>query len=338
VRLGLIARADARGLGIQTKAVYDNLRPVKTLVVDCPSAKPLPLRRDWYPDATWVHGLPTAQDFRTWLQGLDVVYTAETAYSRDFWSEAERAGVKTVLHLNREFLDLHDRPTLWAAPSMWCYDQVPDPKVFLPVPIETDRFTVNTEPEARRFLHVIGRPAVSDRNGTADLLLALQYVTSRITVRIHCQDPGYVNGIVHDHNIRTPNNVTLVLESGDVPDNADLYRGHDVLVMPRRFGGLALPVNEALGSGMPVIMPNISPINLWLPDEWLTPASLKKTFMAKTRIEVFETYPQVLAAKLDHFAQDAGFFAKAQTRARELANELSWQTWKPRYEEVLSGL
>jgi glycosyltransferase involved in cell wall biosynthesis len=341
VRLGLIARADSRGLGIQTKAVFDNLHPVKTMVVDCPSAKPLPLRRDWYPGATWIHGLPTNGDFRTWLDGLDVVYTAETGYGSALWAEAHTLGVKTVLHVNREFLDLKDRPTLWAAPSMWCYDEIPSPKAFLPVPIDVQSSRLFNNVEQRgavNFVHVVGRPAIHDRNGTADLLLALQYVTAEVTVTVRCQEAGYVSGLVHQHNIRTPNNVTLRVESGDVADNSDLYAGQDVLVMPRRFGGLCLPVNEALGHGMPVVMPAISPNNTWLPNDWLVPASLKTSFRAKQHVDVFETEPRILAAKIDQFATDSGFYQKARLEAVELRTQYSWETLKPRYIETLEAL
>jgi len=124
VRLGLIARADSRGLGIQCLGVARNLNPTKVMVVDCPSAKPLPIRRDWYPDAQWVHGLPTPQDFERFCDGLSVVYTAETSYGQSFWNIAEHAGVKTVLAANYEFLDLQDRPSLWAMPSMWHFHEL----------------------------------------------------------------------------------------------------------------------------------------------------------------------------------------------------------------------
>jgi glycosyltransferase involved in cell wall biosynthesis len=342
VKLGLIARADSRGLGVQTKAVFDNLHPVKTMVVDCPSAKPLPLRRDWYPGATWINGLPTAQDFRAWLHGLDCVYTAETGYSRALWDEAERAGVRTVLAANYEFLDRFDRPTVWAMPSMWHYDDVPfGNKTFLPVPIDTQEtlhISGTWKETAQNFVHVVGRPAIHDRNGTADLLLALQYVTAHVTVSIRCQEAGYVSGLVHQHNIRTPNNVTLRVESGDVADNSDLYRGQDVLVMPRRFGGLCLPANEALGHGMPVVMPAISPNNTWLPNDWLVPASLKTSFRAKQHVDVYETEPRILAAKIDQFATDSGFYQKSRLEAVELRTQYSWETLKPRYTETLEAL
>jgi glycosyltransferase involved in cell wall biosynthesis len=312
------------------------MQPAKTMVIDCPSAKPLPLHLDRFPNATVIHGLPTAQDFQQWLQGLDVVYTAETGYGRALWSEAERLGVKTVLHANYEFLDRHDSPTLWAAPSMWHFDDFPAPKLHLPVPIELDRLTPNTAAEytaaeAKRFLHIVGRPAVHDRNGTRDLLQALRYVTSEVVVTVKCQEPGYVSGMTG----HTPDNVTLIVDSGDVPNYWDNYTGQDVLVMPRRFGGLCLPVNEALGSGMPVIMPDISPNNTWLPPEWLVPATVKNSFRAKQHVEVYETQREALAEKIDQFATDA--YTKAALTAREMAQSLSWDALRPAYDDALQG-
>lgn len=342
MRLGLIARADSRGLGVQCKSFHDQMRPTKTMVIDCPSQKPLPLRRDWYPGATWVKGLPTAQDFRRWLQGLDVVYTAETGYSPHLWTEAQRAGVKTVLHTNYEFLNRADKPTLWLAPSMWHYSEVPAPKQFLPVPIESERFAAPARRPlagpARRFLHIVGRPAVHDRNGTAELLQALSLIKAKVTVTVKCQEPGYVSGLVREHNIHTPNNVTFIVDSGDVPNYWDNYRGHDVLVMPRRFGGLCLPVNEALGAGMPVVMPDISPNNSWLPGEWLVRASKQGSFMAKQRIDYYSVDHRALAAKIDQYATDPDFHTKAVDEATRLRNELSWDALKPEYEKVLANV
>lgn len=337
MRIGLIARADSRGLGVQCKGFHDALHPDATMVVDCPSVNPLPLRRDWYPKATWIRGLPSASDFRKWLDGLSVVYTAETGYGQALWPEAERARVKTILHANYEFLDRNDRPTIWAVPSMWHFDEFPEPRQFLPVPIALDRFPDLQRPAtATNFCHVIGRPAVHDRNGTRDLLAALPYVRSRVTVTIRCQDPAYVPSLLHARSI--PANVELVIHSADIPNYWDLYAGQDVLVMPRRFGGLCLPVNEALGAGMPVIMPNISPNNTWLPADWLVPATKTGQFTAKTCIDIHATDPQALAAKIDQFATDRTFYAEAQTTARDLAKRNSWDALLPEYQRVLASL
>jgi glycosyltransferase involved in cell wall biosynthesis len=332
----LIARADNRGLGQQTWAVQRNLHPAKTMVVDCPSMQPLQLHTDRFPGAHIVRGLPTELDYAQFLDGLDVVYTAETGYG-DLWSIANRMGVRTVLHANYEFLDLRDQPTVWAAPSLWNFDRWPAGTTHLPVPIETDRFPITEKPlTASRFLHIVGRPAIHDRNGTVDLLLALQHVTAPITVTVTCQQPGYVSSLISEHNIHTPNNVTLVVDSADRDDYWTVYDNQHAMILPRRFGGLCLPANEAIGAGIPFIMPNIEPNNLWLCGAWLTEAIHAGEFSAKQHIQFYRTDPQVLAAKIDQLALDEDFYGHSVYMARNLRKALSWETLTPRYLEVFA--
>lgn len=337
--IGLIARADARGLGIQTKAFHDHMRPAKTIVIDCPSAQPLPIRRDWYPDATWIHGLPTAADWRKWLDGLTAVYTAETGYGHTLWDEADRAGVRTVLHANYEFLNTTDRPTMWAAPSTWHLDQWPAGTVHLPVPIETSRFTsAPLQRAATRFLHIVGRPAIHDRAGTDDLLIALRHVTQPITVTLRCQDPKFTPTVR-----RIPDHVTVNIEAGDTPNYWDNYRDQHVLIAPRRYGGLSLPTNEALAAGMPVIMPAIAPNTDWLPCEWLVPAQPAGSFRAKQHIDYYRVDPLDLAAKIDEMAtgtltgpRGPAPFSLQQVTARNMAADLSWDRLSSRYRDILT--
>jgi hypothetical protein len=73
MRLGLIARADNRGLGQQTWAVQRNLHPAKTMVVDCPSMQPLQLHTDRFPGAHIVRGLPTEVDYAQFLEGINAL-------------------------------------------------------------------------------------------------------------------------------------------------------------------------------------------------------------------------------------------------------------------------
>jgi glycosyltransferase involved in cell wall biosynthesis len=179
----------------------------------------------------------------------------------------------------------------------------------------------------------VGRPAVHDRNGSEDLLAALFHVTADIRLTVTCQEPGYVESMLHRFHV--PANVELVVRSGDVDNNLVLYEGQDVLLMPRRFGGLSLPANEALGSGMPVVMPDISPNNTWLPSDWLVPATLQGSFMAKQRVDYYSVDHRALAAKIDLFASDAGFFQKAKREAAELRDQLSWDALLLTYHHVL---
>jgi glycosyltransferase involved in cell wall biosynthesis len=216
-------------------------------------------------------------------------------------------------------------------------DRFPAGAQHLPVPIELDRFPVTEKPlRASRFLHVVGRPAIHDRNGTLDLLQALQHVTATITVTVTCQVPGYVGSLIHDHNIHTPNNVTLILDSVDRDFYWTAYYHQDALILPRRFGGLCLPANEAIGAGIPVIMPDIDPNNTWLPAEWLTESMLAGDFRAKQHIFWYRTDPRVLAAKIDPLALDNDFYVRACAKAHVLRQQLSWETLTPRYVEAFT--
>lgn len=335
MRIGLIARADSRGLGIQTKAFYDQMAPAKTLVIDPPSQQPLPIRRDWYPDGQWVHHLPTATDLEQFLDGVDVVYTAETGYGHLLWEIANRKAIPTVLHANWEFLNRHDNPTVWAAPSLWHIEQWPHGTTHLPVPIELDRFPEPDMPAtASKFLHIVGRPTVDrhidlHRNGTVDVIKALQRVNAPIEVTFRCQQPGYVETLLEQHPVGVP----VTVESGDKPNYWDNYTGFHALIMPRRFGGLCLPVNEALGAGMPVIMTDINPNNLWLPQEWLVPAHHTGQFTAKQRISCFAADPNALAETITRMT-DEGFYRRAVEKASRLRRQYSWEALRPRYDRL----
>lgn len=343
MKLGLIARADNRGLGVQTLEFYRHMAPVKTMVVDCDSAMPLPMHLDRYPDATVVSRIPNTRDVSEFLDGLDVVFTAETPYNYEFFARASRMGVRTVLQYNFEFLEdmrkpYLPKPTLFASPSTWRYGDVPyRNKCLLPVPIAIDRFTASDHgPVATQFLHIVGRPAAHDRNGTVALLSALAHVTASVTVTVRCQLPGYVSGLIAAERIRTPPNVTLIVHPGDVTDYWELYEG-DVLIMPRRFGGLCLPAQEAIGAGMPVIMPAIAPNIDWLPADWLVPATMAGSFHARSSIDLYTTSDRELAAKIDQFATDATFYASARAKAADIATELSWTAMRSEYDRILAG-
>ncbi|KZS63084.1 hypothetical protein A4G28_04425 [Mycobacterium ostraviense] len=307
------------------------------MVVDCPSLKPLPIRRDWFPGSMWVHGLPSLRDCEQFCRDVDVILSAETMYGSHLPTVAKQMGVKTVLACNYEFLNRQDEPTLWAAPSKWHWDDIPNPKVHLPVPVEVDRFTPQVAARASRFLHVVGRPAVHDRAGTADLLLALENVYTDITVTITCQEPNYVRGIITAHNIHLPDNIDLRVCEGDVPDYADLYDAQHVMIYPRRFGGLSLPMQEACAAGIPVIAPAISPQLDWLPREWLVSASKVGDFRAKQRVDLYTVDHLALAEKILRFANYPVFYREAAERAVSIAKSLSWEQLRPLYEKVLSA-
>lgn len=350
-KLGLIARADTTGLGHQSAAFHRHLQPDRTLIVDLSgqsaSGKDLTVHPERFPGDTVIHaGIPTGGALHAFLDGLDAVFTMETPYNYELYTIARQKGIRTILQANWELLDYlqdgpHQRhlPDVLAFPSTW--NLVHARRLFadrmevihLPVPIEAAPAPAEAPPTATRFLHVAGYPAVGDRNGTRDLLAALRYVKSEITVNFTCQRPGWLGGLIQPG--QTPDHVTLVLDSAPPEDFWDLYAGQHALILPRRYGGLCLPLNEALGAGLPAIMPHISPNSRWLPPEWLTPATLDNTFMAKTLIDLYRSEPQALAAQIDRWATDEQAYGTARRQARRLAENYSWQAWLPYYREVI---
>lgn len=337
MRLGLIARGDLTGVGHQTREFARHMNPAKVMLLDfCDtSPKGLTLHPEWYDDPVIVKGAPTPADIDLFLRDLDVVFTVETPYNHTLFHAARHRGIRTYLQYNWEMLGhLEDpflpQPDLFLAPSTWHLVDFPFGNVeHLPVPIALDRFIPRKVAKtATNFLHVVGHSAAHDRNGTQDLLSALQYVTSEVTLTLCAQGEFPELPELKD-------NVSVVLKSPEA-NYWDLYTDQDVLVMPRRYGGLSLPTNEALGAGMPVIMPNTIPNNQWLPEEWLVPAQRVSHFKAKTQIDVYSAFPFNLAVMIDRFATNSAFYRDGVAHARFLAYELSWEQMKPRYDKVLS--
>jgi len=348
MRLGMIARADNSGLGIQTYEFARHMKPAKTLVIDVGHMhnqtshcnKSTHLNR--YPSAMVNRGWePSAEMISRFLNGLDVVYTAETPYSSYLLSMAADRGIKTVIAPNYEFFDRDYTPNLLAVPTRWHYDDFPDPKVHLPVPIALDRWErANPRPQAngsrvRHFLHVVGRPAVHDRNGTETVLAALAHITNPVKVTFRCQDLSFLTDVIN--SIAIPDHVEVNLDNGDVRDYWDLYRDGDVLLMPRRYGGLCLPVNEAIGAGMPVIMPDVEPNNTWLPREWLVEAFPMAELIVRNRIMISAVTPENLAAKIDQFCNPA-FYSAAVRAADQLAHDYSWDSLRAEYDRTFREL
>lgn len=340
MRLGLLVYGSNTGLGIQTKAYYDHLNPHATLAVDISGLNKMKVNRSWYSgNVRWADGFPTNRDHEWLVDNSDVILVAETPLNYHLFKYARLRGVKTVLAYNYEMLDYFEHPTwekpdIFAAPTFWNLDDM-QMRFFgvrsLPVPTIVDGVSQKRLPEFRTFLHVAGRPAVADRNGTMVFLQAATLLKDsglRFVVRIQDSEIGQEMKTAHP---------SVEFHMGDVENNDDLYADGDVLVLPRRFGGLCLPVNEALARGIPVIIPHCSPNDSQLPHEWLVPGEFSGDIWTRKKIPLFQVTVQDLATKMVQFsdmsnAQTVGDFA------RRLAEQRSWKVYKPAYEDLLEEL
>ena len=196
-------------------------------------------------------------------------------------------GVKTVLQYNYEFLDMVINPRISVpdvllGPSMWYFDHMQElfsdrsKVIHLPPPIDHTKFEEvrkeNMSKDHFRILHVGGKAASEDRNGTYSVAEMLKY--SKTDYELVVKTQSQLNIGIKDSRLK--------IDHSDEPIRENLYGGFDLMILPRRYAGLCLPMNEALMSGLPVFMTDISPNNYVLPKEWL--ANSEKTGTLRTRI------------------------------------------------------
>lgn len=308
MRLGEIVRADLGfGLQSQTYNICRMLKPDKLLLIDSRSFNQNDQKYDLYENFNYQvsDGFVTNRDALTFIRDLTHIITAETFYNHFLVSQSNLRGIKTFNQYNWEFCEHIEKqhlpqPYKWLAPSYWKLEEMQnlfDNVVYLPPPIIMSDFKRSRDKNLsrdgkKRFLHVIGKAATKDRNGTLDVLDALRYTDRdfELVIRSQFKLEGYD---LEDRRIR--------VEIGNIQDQGDLYSDFDAMILPRRYGGLCLPMNEALCSALPVIMTDISPNNQILPSLWLIDSEICDVFRARTLIDVYRANTQDLAERINWF-------------------------------------
>jgi glycosyltransferase involved in cell wall biosynthesis len=309
MRLGIIARCDNTGLGNQTKELVDMLNPDKILLIDSSFFNNNKQHPEWYDKYNVIktlRGMPRTKEVLSFLENIDVVISCETFYHIDLISLARQKGIKTILQYNYELFGNMSNPEwllpdVLLAPSPWNIEIVKErfgsktKIVHLPPPTNTSLFDSvrknNLSKTHNRILHVTGKKAAKDRNGTDTVIEMLKYSKADYELVITTQNPLEFN--VKDKRLN--------IVKSNVQDRSDLYNGFDAMVLPRRYAGLCLPMNEALISGIPVFMTNISPNNEILPQEWLVDSTKISKFNTKTMVNIYEAYPDKLAKLIDNY-------------------------------------
>ena len=311
MRIGIIARCDDTGLGNQTRELVNMLNPEKIMVINSRFFNQNKQHFEWYEEynhQTTIKGFPTTREIEDFIKGVDVVISCETFYSPRFVDIARSRGVKTILQYNYEFFGnlVHTEwslPDVLVAPSLWNMDKMVElfgdkcKVVYLPPPTNHNKFKNAKENNMSKFhnriLHIGGKAAVKDRNGTNTVIEMLKYSTGDYEVVIKTQT---------DLGIRNASE-RLTIQTSTTKEPEDLYSGYDAMVLPRRYAGLCLPMNEALLSGLPVFMPRISPNNVILPNKWTVEAEKIDEFSAKAIIDVYDINPKTLASVVDEYME-----------------------------------
>lgn len=343
MKIGLLAYSSDTGLGNQTWEFYKNIHPEKVLVCDLSGFNNMPVHHERYEQPRITNGIPTNADMEWLVDGMDVVFVAETPLNYYLYEYAQKQGVKVIQQYNYEFLDYFRKPHLpkpavLGAPSAWNTDIVEKLKIAKvmdwPVPVNRKLIPFREINECKTFIHVIGRPAVHDRNGTLSFFKAIRKLGNRFNYKVFLQPPTDERAREYFEDVkrelrRAERDLPLQIVI-NVPNYQDIYTSGDVMVYPRRYGGLCLPVQEALSAGMPVIMTDISPNNARLPKEWLGSAEKITSFRAHTEIDVYDIDDNELVEIMNRFA-DPTFMQEANQKANEIADSISWETLTLQY-------
>lgn len=332
VKVGLIARAEYRGLGYLTWEFAQHVKPDRVLVVDLgPLARGFASDVSRFPGATvvpWVDGQVPEPDVRAWLDGLDVLYSAETFYDPRVAGWAREAGCRTVLHAMPEFFRPEMEPDVVWAPTGWRLDLLPPDARPVPVPVSVPALGEQPGSSILRVLHVAGHRAAQDRNGTAALATALRFTRGKLIARVECQDRRLPP-------IRGAGGVQVRVHLGGRPVRWSLYRDADLIVMPRRYGGLSLPVQEAMAAGLGVVMTDVEPNREW-PIEPIPVAGRRSTLATPGgMIEVHPPDPHGLAEVLSRLAGDPAAVEALKAQAQRWVEGHTWEALEPLYRREL---
>lgn len=255
VRIGLIARDDCGGLAAQSQEFANNLPIDSTLVVQLgKKGRGTSFPFEWPNSLTvkgpWIDDLATCRQF---VDQVDVVLSIETFYGPMILELAKQKGIPTVRYANPE-LYKREGETHVVLPTHWESERFPD-AVVIPQGVTRQLATLRTG-AAKHLLHVQA-PAMMDRNGTGDFHVAMAHIQRPLKATIVGQ--GTLN---HTQSSRHE----YIYDQNFHQNRFDIFANDiDLLVLPRKYGGLSLPMLEAASFGIGIITTDLMPQREWLP-------------------------------------------------------------------------
>jgi hypothetical protein len=331
-RLGLIARADQGGIAAQTWQFARRMRPEKILVVhtehDTRGKADPKIYGGLAPDVRSCRRAPRRMDAEWLTQDIDVIFTVECFYGNEIPYTAARKGVKTVIQGNPEMTGFGEVCDVMLAPTKWRLDALPHDPRLLPFPTDFELLTPNDAPRDEiRHLYHVSSSAMCDRNGTRLLIESLGRVRHELTLSIRGGQAGKTEhcGLVTVKWLGHHNGMFFEHWSSDF----------DALVLPRRYGGLCLPMQEAATMGLPIITLDVEPQRDWLPTASLVPAVVEsRENMRGGQFDIYRCDPRRLAGSINQMIEDPGTAAYMRERSLAWAQSISWEALSDHYNDV----
>jgi hypothetical protein len=314
--IGSIVFATDQGLGYLAKDFFDNNIVQQVYIQPHSSRKS---HYDWYPKSSTVDH---PEDL---LKQNKALIFFEEAFYWKLMPLAREAGIKTILmpmyECTREPLPYP--PDLILAPSLLDLEYYRDYKnlAHLPVPVSV-RWKKRTR--ARVFIHNAGNLGLGGRNGTREVLEALQYVKSPVRLVVRSQV-----------DFKAPSDPRLTVKIGQFPKD-EIFDEGDVFLFPEKFNGLSLPLQEAFASGMLVMAGDRFPMNRWLPKEPLIPVHHYTTERISRNFRYAHYDPRDIARTIDEWYNKD--IQKYSLMGQKWAVENSWKKLKPKYRSLINGL
>lgn len=338
--LAMIGRCDiGSGLANLTEEVFRHLKPERTLLLNMEGRG----RGDCNPSLYDLHGVSDQQVYPAtfngelprraidWLcaEGIDTLFSAETFYSDEaVLTVAHQHGIRTVCYAMPEltpwatsaYPDRRPRPRMFHLPTSWRAETLPDAEV-LPFPVARDRFPFRLRERCDHFVHVTGK-AMQDRNGTMLVLAALPHVTRPCRLTIRTEKPLQIPPTKVD--------VTILDKPardywGGYPEDAD------VLLLPRRYGGLSLPIQEVASLGMPAVILASDPYShvgsgtTSLPSKFSHSVPMKGApHVSASSVPIYDAEPKAIAAAMDYLVDNPEAVRALSQMADLWAEERSW--------------
>jgi hypothetical protein len=342
-RSGVIIRSTARGLATQTQEAWRGYPFDAALhITDGDPKWPEHLWEPHRPDdihhAHLRDGELAADEVEEFLGKVDVVFSVETLYSRNFTKMLTSRAIRTVVQGNCELWGPFQPATLstkWVWPTPWRLDGVPDGPT-VPVPVATScSATAGGIDDRLVVVHPAGHRAIGDRNGTELVIQALKLITTDVTLRIISQD-GQGSIFKSSHHPRLPPNVEVDICETGVADRWSMYDGAHAVLLPRRYGGLCLPAQEGLQAGVVPIMTDCPPNRFW-PIIPVTAAKGKGQRVRYGAVETWIATPRFIARRIDELNIDRQRLVDGRKLALEWAQENTWDRWTPFYTELFNA-